>query len=193
MGLLNSRKNQGLEWTVTTFARRFFVNRWDLFLYDVTSMAFITILTRFLFFWLVSFKSFRLECLKLIQNGLADFAPFEPEDAYISAKFMDDSLAVFLEMRNALTQLGNSYCQVPSDRHHVIFNCLDLFRYLSVAVVRNDANINYPADLRGKVSCHTGWELNPMTFVFFFLELINIMIVKLVTGELLAGIWLFQG
>ncbi|XP_046441420.1 transferrin-like isoform X2 [Daphnia pulex] len=80
----------------------------------------------------------RLECLKLIQNGLADFAPFEPEDMYIAAKFMDDSLAIFLEMRNAITQL-------------------DVFRFLSVAVVRNDANINYPADLRGKVSCHTGY------------------------------------
>ena len=34
---------------------------------------------------------------------------------------------------------------------------IDLFRFLSVAVVRNDANINYPADLRGKVSCHTGY------------------------------------
>jgi hypothetical protein len=50
--------------------------------------------------------SLRLECLKLIQNGLADFAPFEPEDMYIAAKFMDDSLAIFLEMRNAITQLG---------------------------------------------------------------------------------------
>lgn len=48
----------------------------------------------------------RLECLKLIQNGLADFAPFEPEDMYIAAKFMDDSLAIFVEMRNAFTQLG---------------------------------------------------------------------------------------
>lgn len=26
-----------------------------------------------------------------------------------------------------------------------------------VAVVRNDANINYPADLRFKISCHTGY------------------------------------
>lgn len=33
----------------------------------------------------------------------------------------------------------------------------DLFRYLMVAVVRNDANINYPADLRFKISCHTGY------------------------------------
>lgn len=48
----------------------------------------------------------RLECLKLIQNGFADFAPFEPEDMYVSAKFMDDTLAVFLEMRDVLTQLG---------------------------------------------------------------------------------------
>ena len=48
----------------------------------------------------------RLECLKLIQNGMADFAPFEPEDMYLAAKFMDDSMAVFLEMRSALTQLG---------------------------------------------------------------------------------------
>ena len=45
--------------------------------------------------------------MKLIQNGFADFAPFEPEDMYISAKFMDDTLAVFLEMRDVLTQLGN--------------------------------------------------------------------------------------
>lgn len=58
-----------------------------------------TLLTNFL-------RSRRLECLKLIQNGLADFAPFEPEDMYIAAKFMDDSLAIFLEMRNAITQLG---------------------------------------------------------------------------------------
>ena len=48
----------------------------------------------------------RLECMKLIQNGLADFAPFEPEDMYIAAKFMDDSLAVFLETRTLLNQLG---------------------------------------------------------------------------------------
>lgn len=52
---------------------------------------------------------YRLECLKLIQNGMADFAPFEPEDMYIAAKFMDDSMAVFLEMRSALTQLGKNY------------------------------------------------------------------------------------
>lgn len=44
--------------------------------------------------------------MKLIQNGFADFAPFEPEDMYVSAKFMDDTLAVFLEMRDVLTQLG---------------------------------------------------------------------------------------
>ena len=37
---------------------------------------------------------------------MADFAPFEPEDMYLAAKFMDDSMAVFLEMRSALTQLG---------------------------------------------------------------------------------------
>jgi hypothetical protein len=55
---------------------------------------------------LTVFFFIRLECLKLIQNGLADFAPFEPEDMYIAAKFMDDSLAIFLEMRNAITQLG---------------------------------------------------------------------------------------
>ena len=48
----------------------------------------------------------RLECMKLIQNGLADFAPFEPEDMYIAAKFMDDSLAVFLETSTLLNQLG---------------------------------------------------------------------------------------
>jgi hypothetical protein len=54
----------------------------------------------------LTFFFIRLECLKLIQNGLADFAPFEPEDMYIAAKFMDDSLAIFLEMRNAITQLG---------------------------------------------------------------------------------------
>lgn len=57
-----------------------------------------------LLYW--PFFFIRLECLKLIQNGLADFAPFEPEDMYIAAKFMDDSLAIFLEMRNAITQLG---------------------------------------------------------------------------------------
>ncbi len=28
---------------------------------------------------------------------------------------------------------------------------------MGVALVRNDANINYPADLQGKISCHTGY------------------------------------
>lgn len=111
---------------------------------------------------LLSFKSLgkcRLECLKLIQNGLADFAPFEPEDMYIAAKFMDDSLAVFLEMRNALTQLGNKPVKIiiKNNNNKLKLSEIDLFRFLSVAVVRNDANINYPADLRGKVSCHTGY------------------------------------
>lgn len=32
-----------------------------------------------------------------------------------------------------------------------------MFRFMSVAVVRNDANINYPGDLRDKISCHTGY------------------------------------
>lgn len=45
--------------------------------------------------------------MKLIQNGLADFAPFEPEDMYISAKFMDDFLAAFLETRTTRQPLGN--------------------------------------------------------------------------------------
>lgn len=107
------------------------------------------------------FLIYRLECLKLIQNGLADFAPFEPEDMYVVAKFMDDSLAVFLEIRNALTQLGNTswargLCIDVVKCGLTFFGLTDLFRYWSVAVVRNDANINYPADLRGKVSCHTG-------------------------------------
>ena len=44
--------------------------------------------------------------MKLIQNGLADFAPFEPEDMYISAKFMDDFLAAFLETRTTRQPLG---------------------------------------------------------------------------------------
>ena len=33
----------------------------------------------------------------------------------------------------------------------------DPFRHMGVALVRNDANINYPADLQGKISCHTGY------------------------------------
>ena len=44
----------------------------------------------------------------MIQNGLADFAPFDPEDMYIASKFLDDSLAVFLQMRSTLSQLGKT-------------------------------------------------------------------------------------
>ena len=39
----------------------------------------------------------------------------------------------------------------------VAIDFIDVFRFLYVAVVRNDANINYPADLRDKISCHTGY------------------------------------
>lgn len=78
-----------------------FIHIFDLDVSDSFLFLKVTLLTDFFLKWLD-----RLECLKLIQNGLADFAPFEPEDMYIAAKFMDDSLAIFLEMRNALTQLG---------------------------------------------------------------------------------------
>ena len=54
--------------------------------------------------------------MKLIQNGLADFAPFEPEDMYISAKFLDDSLAVFLETRTARQPLGTVPTQLASHK-----------------------------------------------------------------------------
>ena len=95
----------------------------------------------------------------MIQNGLADFAPFDPEDMYIASKFLDDSLAVFLQMRSTLSQLGKTSNFILKFKKCFMKLCplQDPFRHMGVALVRNDANINYPADLQGKISCHTGY------------------------------------
>lgn len=52
-----------------------------------------------------------------------------------------------------MAALSNSILNVNPN----YYNSIDVFHFLYVAVVRNDANINYPADLRDKISCHTGY------------------------------------
>ena len=69
---------------------------------------------------------------------MADFAPFEPEDMYLAAKFMDDSMAVFLEMRNALTQLGKKKLSYDffNSGNVVAYNWNDWNRFVSFSFCR---------------------------------------------------------
>ncbi|XP_063992307.1 transferrin [Diachasmimorpha longicaudata] len=77
----------------------------------------------------------RIECLRKIVNGKADFAVFEPEDLFVSKNFIEGHILITHEVRLFPNETSN---------------------YKMVVLVRN--KIRSLSDLYGKKFCHPGYD-----------------------------------